>query len=69
MNLYFKDKTGEIYIKEVEDIEQALISIPNAAKRLCPDLHIFYIRYWTEENGDTILDFGSHSEFFVLREG
>lgn len=40
------------------------------AKHLCnrfPEVKRYYTRYWKNEAGEIVIDFGSHSEFGIVK--
>lgn len=63
-NLYFKRSNGTyLLIQEAIDEDKALTIISNFLNR--HNYTSYYTRYWRED-GKTIYDVGSWSEFFVL---
>lgn len=70
MELFFKkgyDK--EVKIAEVTDINEALKIITKYV-RAKQGSEFFYTRYWIDsEQGYTQFDFGSWTDFFILRGG
>lgn len=70
MNVYFKNSRGnEILIDTVDNEKQAMKSINNFCRER--GFKIYYTRSWQDgDNKDrTILDVGSHSEFFIIDRG
>lgn len=65
--LFFLDNRGrKRFIKTIVDIEDVNREIINYIKKLNSDFQIYYIRTWENEDGHTMYDVGSHSEFFCL---
>lgn len=75
MNLYFQHSDGSYeYICPVHDVIDAS-NLGDAIKLALKDLHernprfqVYYIRTWKHENS-FIMDVGSHTEFYVVKEG
>lgn len=67
-NLYFLSSQGEerLVKENIEDGDKVFCAIHEYINSLNPDFRIFYIRCW-EENGETVFDVGSHTEFFKFR--
>ena len=68
MNLYFIRSNGEKrLVRENIDPETALGYIQEYTHSLNPIFKIYYFRSW-EEDGGTMYDVGSHTEFFWVGE-
>lgn len=66
MKVYFKNSESRGVIGAVKNQEEAFVLI----KVFLAD-HNYkapYFRSWTEENGETVIDVGSWSEFFILTD-
>lgn len=64
MIVYFLNRFGERKeIGRVSSMKQANRTIYQFLKE--HDYHSYYSRFW-EENGETWIDVGSHSEFFII---
>lgn len=66
-NLYFKRSTGEMVLVE-KNVDNPIPKIKEYIKKLNPKYEIHYIRSWTREDGVTMYDVGSHTEFFHLKK-
>jgi spermidine/putrescine-binding protein len=55
-------------VKENVLIEETISAIKEYVKSLNPNYKIYYVRSWATENGNTMYDVGSHTEFFELEE-
>lgn len=63
--LYFKRSNGEyVYLEKVKDLSDASMLINEFLNS--KEYASYYTRIWTEEDGVTWFDVGSHSEFFCL---
>lgn len=65
MKLVFQNANGhERVVANVETTDDAYSEI----KKFCRerDFHIYYTRIWQDEDGVTVFDVGSHTEFFKL---
>lgn len=67
IEVIFEDRIGDERVlavahnnEEANEIISAFLEAKNYKS--------FYWRYWKNQNGDTMVDVGSHSEFFILRE-
>lgn len=66
--LYFQNHFGQKkFIESVDSLEGAFKEIENFLKKRNYKSH--YSRYWIEENGNIKIDVGSHSEFFIIKDG
>ena len=66
--LYFQDYNGrQKFIGLVGSLEDAFEEITNFLRER--NYESYYSRYWIEENGDIAIDVGSHSEFFIIKDG
>lgn len=64
MNLYFDNAYNKRLIGSYDNVDD----ISNAIKKFL-DEHKFksyYTRMWLDNNGHTIIDVGSHTEFFIV---
>jgi hypothetical protein len=70
MNLYFINKYGgEGLIAENVDMDSYYpILLADLMKRN-PKFKMYYLHSWFAEDGSIMLDVGSHTEFYVLRDG
>ena len=68
MNLYFKNSNGgEGLIAQNVDMDNYNFYVQ---KYLVDKKYkSYYQRSWFDEDGSIWIDFGSHTEFFVLRDG
>lgn len=68
MTLYFLDSQwNKRLVKKDVEPETAISTITQYVNNLNPTYKIYYYRTWySEEDGGTIYDVGSHSEFFLL---
>ena len=65
-NLYFINSNNEKrLIQENVDPKTIIHYIEEYIANLNPNFKIYYIRTW-EEDGGTMYDVGSHSEFFFM---
>lgn len=66
--LFFDDQFGKarIVIKNINE-KDVLKAISDYVFHLNPKYKIHYIRAWTQD-GETIYDVGSHSEFFRYKK-
>lgn len=68
-NLYFRSCGQDRLVKEnIENDEKLFCVIHEYVKRLNPNFEIYYIRSWQTEDGITVFDVGSHTEFFKFKE-
>lgn len=63
--VYFEDKWEKRHpIEECGTLEAAHRTFTEYLHDL--DIYPYYYRSWTNENGETYIDYGSHSEFGVI---
>lgn len=66
--LYFQDSIGrKKFIGLVDSLEDVSKEIANFLRKR--NYKSYYSRYWIEEDGDILIDVGSHSEFFIVKDG
>lgn len=66
--LYFQDHTGrKRFIGLAGSLEDAFREVTNFLRKR--NYESYYSRYWIKENGDIVIDVGSHSEFFIIEDG
>lgn len=66
--LYFQNHfRQEKFIDSVDSLEDSFVLIENFLKD--KNIKSYYSRYWLTENGDITIDFGSHTEFFIIKNG
>lgn len=69
MRLFFRDKSGnERYVCNVTENGVGAAIYKDVAARFGADYHVYYLRHWQEENGTHWYDFGSYTEFYIVRE-
>lgn len=71
MNLYFIDKDNKQHLVK-EDVnamtgEASTIAMEDLKTRR-PDFKSFYQRYWWDNFHRFWIDFGSHTEFYIVQE-
>lgn len=67
MKLYFQSSSGkERFIADVLDSEEAMKKV----RKFCSerDFKIHYTRMWKRDDGATMIDVSSHTEFFIIYE-
>lgn len=69
MNLYFLDKDDKQYLVAMEvAAENAVeLAIGDLGRRY-PDFKTYYQRVWWDEFHRMWIDYGSHTEFYILQE-
>lgn len=62
--LYFKDNEGNLtFVQEIESEN----NYASAIRDFLGNKYIHYFRSWLEEDGSQVIDFGSWSEFFIIK--
>ena len=70
MNLYFKNKNGgEGLIAQNVDMDDYIFFLYQDLFKRNPNYKMYYQRSWHNEDGSITIDVGSHTEFYVLRDG
>jgi hypothetical protein len=65
--LYYEDANRHrTEVGNASTIEEALKQIGEYLKER--NFQLCYIRYWMKRDGETVFDFGSHVEFFILKD-
>ena len=66
-NMYFENRFEErIFIGEAKDEKEIYQIIKSdIAARAQPSFQWYYTRSWTRDNGEIVMDVGSHSEFYI----
>lgn len=67
IEVIFEDRFGDERVLAVAHNDEEANEIISAFLE-AKNYKSFYWRYWKNQNGDTMVDVGSHSEFFILRE-
>ena len=69
-NLYFRnaDRSEELVQKGSIDLGNAMKIIDKDLAKRRPKFISFYKRWWEDDNGNYWIDYGSHSEFYILKE-
>lgn len=65
ITLYFKRSNGERVELGHPTGRQECLKMINEHLAQFPKFKSYYTRIWTEENGETWFDVGSHTEFYV----
>ena len=75
MKLYFRDNKDELeFITEIYDYRGVISSvelneiITADLENRKPGFASYYNRFWLDDNDDMWIDFGSHTEFYVLKK-
>lgn len=71
MKLYFRDNNDELeFITEIQVPESVELNeiITADLKNRKPEFASYYKRFWFDDNNDIWIDFGSHTEFYVLKK-
>ena len=75
MKLYFRDNKDELeLITEIYDYRGVISSvelneiITADLKNRKPGFASYYNRFWLDDNDDMWIDFGSHTEFYILKK-
>lgn len=64
--LYYENADGQrTVVGNASTIEEAMKQISKYLKER--NFKSYYIRYWMKRDGETVFDFGSHVEFFILK--
>lgn len=68
MKLYFSnaDDEREIVATNIKTTEEGLKLAVEDLKTRRPGFITYYQRYWLDDNDDIWIDYGSHTEFYVL---
>lgn len=66
-NVYFENRFEErIFIGEAKDEKEIYQLIKSdIAVRAQPSFQWYYTRSWTRDNGEIVMDVGSHVEFYI----
>lgn len=65
MILYFLNAQGKrIKVAEAPDEQELFKRLQIELKKQKQPSH--YLRYWLNDNGETMIDFGSWSEFYII---
>lgn len=69
-DLYFEDRFGELQpvVKDMEDNTEAiLMAVYKDLYKRRPEIISYYQRVCFLEGGDLLIDFGSHTEFYIAK--
>lgn len=68
MKLYFSnaDDEREIIATDIKTAEEGLKLAVKDLKTRRPGFITYYQRYWLDDNDDIWIDYGSHTELYVL---
>lgn len=70
MKLYFlnSDDERELVSETVETAEDGLKLAVKDLKTRRPGFITYYQRYWLDDNDDIWIDYGSHTEFYIVEK-
>ena len=67
-DLYFRDnKRIETLVRKGIELGGAMRAIDQDLKKRRPKFISYYKRCWEDNDGNYWIDYGSHSEFYILR--
>lgn len=68
MELYFRNGDHELeFISEIDNMEESWKIVNADLKKRYPGFVSYYQRFWINPDGDMWIDYGSHSEFYILK--
>ena len=68
MTLYFENYKGEreLVMKGLTTFQGVLTAVSNDLKKRKPNFVSYYKRYWEDDINNLWIDYGSHSEFYIV---